>query len=76
MLDLWGFLWGYSRKAALASSNLLKILVSAAGFEPATHALKGRFAQPRHRVFNDLDNVYAIEKRPFDASCPQVAPKL
>jgi len=47
MLDcLWGFLWGYSRKAALASSNLLKHMVSAAGLEPATHALKG-LPEPR-----------------------------
>jgi hypothetical protein len=38
---LWGFLWGYSRKALLSLAKLLKSLVSAAGFEPATHALKG-----------------------------------
>lgn len=51
-------------------------MVSAAGFEPATHALKERFAQDCHFIFNDLDNVYTTRKRPFDASCPQVAPKL
>ena len=50
-------------------------MVSAAGFEPATHALKERFAQACHCVFNDLDNAYTIKTRPFDASCPQVAPK-
>ena len=51
-------------------------MVSAAGFEPATHALKERFAQACYCVFNDLDNADTIKKRPFDASCPQVAPKL
>ena len=33
-------LWGYSRKALLPFAKFLKNLVSAAGFEPATHALK------------------------------------
>jgi hypothetical protein len=51
-------------------------MMSAAGFEPETHGLKERFAQANHCVFKDLDNVYTIKKRPFDASCPQVAPKL
>jgi hypothetical protein len=51
-------------------------MVSAAGFEPATHALKERFAQACHCVFNALDNVHTVKKHPFDASCPQVAPSL
>jgi hypothetical protein len=38
---LWGFLWGYSKLGLLPFSNLLKSLVSADGFEPSTHALKG-----------------------------------
>ena len=41
---LWGTLWGYSRKALLILPKLLipkGYLVSAAGLEPATHALKG-----------------------------------
>ena len=36
-----GNLSGYSRKALPVFAKLLKSLVSAAGFEPATHALKG-----------------------------------
>ena len=38
---LWRMLWGNPEPAVFLISKLLKILVSAAGFEPATHALKG-----------------------------------
>ena len=37
----WGILWKCQKERLFALSNLLCFLVSAAGFEPATHALKG-----------------------------------
>jgi hypothetical protein len=39
--DLWGFLWGSQEVRIFCLPKSLKDLVSAAGFEPATHALKG-----------------------------------
>jgi len=39
--DLWGNLWGNADPNDLAIPKRLKNMVSAAGFEPATHALKG-----------------------------------
>jgi hypothetical protein len=38
---LWGNLWRKSESAISRPCNLLNYLVSAAGLEPATHALKG-----------------------------------
>jgi hypothetical protein len=39
--DLWGYLWRNQKGQFPALFNSLKNMVSAAGFEPATHALKG-----------------------------------
>src|SRR5207249_3997683 len=39
--DLWEFVWDYERCYQMTDRKLLSSLVSAAGFEPATHALKG-----------------------------------
>jgi len=50
-------------------------MVSAAGLEPATHALKGRFRAARSCVFSVLDSVEGLKNSPFGATCPLVAPE-
>ena len=39
--DLWEFLWEFGGYRQMINRKALKKLVSAAGLEPATHALKG-----------------------------------
>ena len=39
--DLWEFLWEFGGYRQMINRKALKNLVSAAGLEPATHALKG-----------------------------------
>jgi len=56
--------------------NRLKTMVSAAGFEPATHAFLAHFVATSQCVFNDLDDAQTTKKRPFGARCPRVAPRV
>jgi hypothetical protein len=57
----------------LASAKYLEILVSAAGFEPATHALKGEHFKVLPRGFNHLRSARPLQ---IGAKAPQSALNL
>jgi integrase len=51
-------------------------MVSAAGFEPATHALKGHRVKSRQRGFSSLHVVKAVENRTFGSNCTRIATRV
>ena len=63
--DLWEFVWDYERCYQITDRKLLSSLVSAAGFEPATHALKGRSVATPLYIFQRLRVRRKLKKTPF-----------
>src|SRR5262249_33972546 len=68
--------WGCPKRRLPKSANCFRIMVSAAGFEPATHALKGQHRSGPPIFFYNIHVARRARKSLFGANWPQVGPKF